>query len=50
MTELIPLNPDNRGYTDTFECVKCGRYINTPYDNYIDYLFCPYCGEKVKDD
>ena len=49
MTELRPLNPDNRGYTDIFKCDKCGAYINTPYNNCIDYRYCPYCGEKVGD-
>jgi DNA-directed RNA polymerase subunit RPC12/RpoP len=50
MTELKPVNPDIRGYSDQFVCVKCGAYIWTPYNYYIDYQFCPYCGEKVKED
>lgn len=49
-TELKPLNVDDRGYTEVFECYNCKSLIRAHIlTKYIDYNFCPYCGMKVKD-
>ena len=53
MTKLKPVLAlgDKRGYTDTFKCEVCNRYITAPYAmKDIDYDFCPYCGEKVEEE
>ena len=45
--KFIPLNADCRGYTDIFECSKCGGIITTSsVTKELDYDFCPWCGGK----
>lgn len=46
-TKFIPLDPDSRGYTETFTCKNCRARI-TVYcsQKYLEYDFCPYCGAK----
>lgn len=42
-----PVDPDNRGYTNVFECNNCHSLITTyDYPRMLDYSYCPYCGMK----
>lgn len=46
MELFTPVNKDNRGYTNCFECNSCGAYIYTAsYCKEIDYNYCPYCAD-----
>ena len=43
---FIPVNKDCRGYTNCFKCTECGANIYTAdYSRWLEYRFCPYCGE-----
>ena len=49
-TELKPVDPDCRGYTNCFECTNCKALIYTyTFQTDIDYNCCPYCMAVVKD-
>lgn len=43
-----PINTDNNGLTNLFECSKCKAIIQSPYWTSIDfgflYTYCPICG------
>ncbi len=48
-TELVPIAPDCREYTDQFACLCCQCIIQMyTYMKECNYNFCPYCGTKVK--
>lgn len=42
------LKPDNRGYTEKFQCSEC-KCITTLYlyQQECDYEYCPNCGAKM---
>ena len=45
-----PVDPDNRGYTDVFECNNCHSLITTyDYPRMLDYNYCPYCGMECEE-
>ncbi len=47
--KFLPINADSRGYTDIFECSKCGGIITTSsVTKELDYDFCPWCGGKAE--
>ena len=48
-TGWIPIEPDNRGYTDQFECPHCGFIHVRPYSKECDYDYCTCCGSYVGD-
>lgn len=49
-TELKPVDPDCRGYTNCFECTNCKSLIYTyTFQTDIDYNCCPYCMAVVKE-
>lgn len=42
--QWIKINPDCRGYSNTYECSNCKSYIYTYlFEKYCDYEFCPRC-------
>lgn len=49
-TRFIPVDPDEREYTDLFECEHCQCEINAGwYLKKLDYNFCPWCGAEVEE-
>ena len=49
-TELVPIAPDCREYTDQFACLCCQCIIRMyTFMKECSYNYCPYCGAKVKD-
>ena len=44
----VKVNPDSRGYTDTFRCSACGSQVALrDFDTECDYPNCPWCGSEM---
>ena len=48
MPHMNPVDPDNRGLTDVWECECCGKraHLGT-FAKVYEYDFCPNCGNQV---
>lgn len=48
MTRFLPVEPDEKGYTNIFKCSCCKRKVAvTPPKRTLDYEYCPYCKREV---
>ena len=46
----VKVNPDSRGYTDTFRCSECGSKISLrAFDTECVYPHCPWCRSEMID-
>ena len=46
----VPIDPDQRGYTDTFRCLGCRQITDlNRYVQKCDYEYCPHCGAIMED-
>lgn len=48
--EWIAHGTDARGYSEMFECSRCGAFIYpSGLETELDYKYCPYCKAKMTD-
>ena len=48
MPHMIPISPDNRGYTDLWECPCCNKRVHLgSFTKNYEYDFCANCGQFV---